>query len=696
MDILKNEQAYHQKTLNVIDKNLKKEEAFLQYLRTDSRKHNKEMIQEVSSDYSDPQVRAELSQYLQSYQQNETNLKNSSNKVDKLIRMRVKPYFGRLDFKEDGYDLESLYIGIAHLFDDETLDIVVYDWRSPIASLYYENKYGRLSYESPQGQVFGDVTLKRQFYYNHNEIEAYFDLKENVVDTQLLEVLSSKGDQKLHSVVETIQERQNEIIRTDDIDLLFVKGVPGSGKSIIAMHRLAYLMYHSQKKYDSSNMLIVSPNEYFKEYIDEVLPELGEKSVSQKTFEDFLVETLGDHVETYGHHMDRVMKKKISHFKNTENYYILLETWFRYYLSHVHQYEDLYYHNQMIVSRQVIKSWYLRHFKKIPLSVGVNQFKDKCFSHQNHMKHELQPKIKDIVLKLNNYPLRKEEAIQRKLTLYNRAFKSKLKSALHLRARSIYEKMFENKELLRSLVSFDIPNDFFTRNNLYEDQHGILLYKSWIHPIKDYKHFKYIVIDESQDYNPVQLRILKSLFPQSHFTILGDMNQTLHHFKQKHYEKQLEEIFNPKNVKHLSLKTCYRSTTSITEFAGQFIEDEVTTFSREGSKPQVITSNNVIKDIQNALDNFSHHSTTAIIVHTSDEARKLSRQLKDVYAMTGYDQTLHHKRIILPVYYAKGLEFDAVIYINKLKKHPLHNQFAYTAATRAKHDLIFIEDKQSS
>ncbi|MCH4886731.1 hypothetical protein EZV73_04085 [Acidaminobacter sp. JC074] len=691
MDILKLEQDYHQKTLTVIDKSLNKEEAFLSYLRHDARSYNKEMMEEVSTDYSDPQVRAELSQYLQSFQQKETSLKNSSNKVEKLIRMKDKPYFGRLDFKEDGYDTESLYIGISHLFDDETLDIVVYDWRSPIAGLYYENKYGRLSYESPQGMVYGDVSLKRQFYYDNKTIEAYFDLKENVVDTQLLEVLSSKGDQKLHSVVETIQERQNEIIRTDDIDLLFVKGVPGSGKSIIAMHRLAYLMYHGQKKYTSSNMLIVSPNEYFKEYIDEVLPELGEKSVSQKTFEDFLVECVGDHVETYSHHMDRVMRNKISHFKNTENYYVLLETWFRYYLTHIHEYEDIYYHNDTIVTRQTIKSWYLRHFMKTPLSVGINQLKDKSYSHQSYMQKHVKGKVKDIVLKLNNYPLHKEEAIQRKMTLYNRAFKSRLNKSLNLKARNIYEKMFENKQVLRSLVDFEIPDDFFIRNNNYEDQHGILLYKTWIHPVNDYKHFKYVVIDESQDYNPVQLRVIKALFPGSHFTILGDMNQTLHHHKEKHYEMQLERIFDPSHVKHLSLQTCYRSTTSITDFAGQFIEDEVKAFSRQGSQPEFIESKNLIRDLQAALDRLDHHATTAIIVHTSSEARKLSRKLKDVYAMTGYDKSLHHKRIILPVYFAKGLEFDAVIYLNKKKDHPLHKQFAYTAATRAKHDLVFIE-----
>ncbi len=684
------ERAYHNNTLEVIDTHLVKENDFLAYLRKDARQHNKEMFEETSHDYSDVSTQVELSQYLQSFSRNEMNLKASTSKVEKLIKMREKPYFGRLDFTEDGYDTEKLYIGISHLFDNETLDIMVYDWRSPIASLYYDNKYGRLSYESPSGTVFGDVSLKRQFLFDNDTVEDYFDLKDNVIDTQLLEVLSGQGEQKLHSVVETIQEKQNAIIRTADIDLLFVKGVPGSGKSIIAMHRVAYLMYHGQKTYNSKNMLIISPNQFFKQYIDEVLPELGEQSVDQRTYEDLMIEIIGDHIETYAQHMDRVVRQRISQFKNTKSYFILLEKWFKYYLETLHPYEDIYYNNQTIVKREHIKNWYLRHLGKTPLNVGADQFRAKSYSSQEYLQREVKEKLREVTMKLGNHPLHTGKVVNRKMQVYNRMFKSHLKSSLKLTPRRIYEKMFEHKDILRSLVDFDIPDDFFNRNNLYEDFHGIMLFHSWIHPINDYKHFKYIVIDESQDYNYVQLHLLKHVFSKGHFTILGDMNQTLHHEKQSEYHKDLEKIFKPKEMKMIELETCYRSTRHITEYASQYINTEVKAFSREGQAPKLITTEKPTYETQKQIKEMADLATIAVIVHTSSEANKLSKKL-NVPAITGYHTTLNHPVVVLPIYYAKGLEFDGVIYINNQKHHPLHQQFAYTASTRAKHKLTIIE-----
>lgn len=686
------EQAYLNQAINIIDAHLEKETSFLDYLRTDARKHNKEMIEETSTDYSDPIVRAELSQYLQSFRRNEENLKNSANKVRKLLVMKNKPYFGRLDFTEDGLSKEKLYIGVGHLFDHKTLNIVIYDWRSPIASLYYENKYGALTYESPEGPVHGEVSLKRQFLFKDHKVINYFDLKENVVDHQLLEILSSEGKQSLHSVVETIQEKQNNIIRSEDIDLLFVKGVPGSGKSIIALHRLAYLMYHGQKKYNSANMLVLSPNEYFKDYIDDVLPELGEKSVTQKTFEDFLVETFGQRIEEYGHHLDRIMRQKTSAFKQSEAFYQLLEVWFDYYLNKLHPYTDLYYNHEVIVKRDTIKNWFIRHQRKSPLKIGSDQFKSKCYSVQEFSQKTVQEKIKNIVLSLNNYPLHPEEAVDRKLLLYNRRFKHLLNTTLNINPREVYEKMFEDKARLRSLVDFHIPDDFFVRKDRYEDHHGIMLYHYWVFGLQSYKHYKYVVVDESQDYNPVQLRILRGMFPKSHFTILGDMNQTLHHYKNSNYHAQLKDIFNPKKMKTIELDTCYRSTESITAFANRYITDEVKAFSRKGKSPEIIKTSRPYEAIK---DLITSDQSIAIIVHTTAEAKKLEKTFDQVQAVTGHNDTIKHPIIAIPIYFAKGLEFDRVIFINNKKNHPLHKQLAYTAATRAKHELYFIEKEQS-
>ena len=693
---LREEQCFLDETLKVINNQLEKENEFLTSFREEARKHNKEMLEETSHDYNDINVRGELSQYLQSYHRNEARLKASIEKVEKLSLMLEKPYFSRLDFTEDGYDTERLYIGVSNLFDKETLDVIVYDWRSPIAGLHYENKYGQLSYESPEGKVNGVVTLKRQFLFDQDRIESYHDLKDNAIDSQLLEVLSSTGSEKLHSVVETIQHKQNDIIRTDDIDLLFVKGVPGSGKSIIAMHRLAYLMYHGQKKYNSQNMLIISPNQFFKQYIDEVLPELGEEAISQKTYEDLLLETFGDEIETYASHMDRVMEKCISSFKNSKEYFVLLEKWFGYYLKNLHPYQDIYYNNNTLVKKDVIKNWYLRHQGKTSLSIGADKFRTIAHSEQDYLQCTVKEKLEDITEQLGNHKLHATEAVEKKLRRYNIRLNQQLEKSLKLNPKAVYFKMFENRELLRSLVDFDIPDDFFKSSNQYEDFHGIFLYHSWINSIQDYKQYKYIVIDESQDYNYVQLYLMKRLFKNANFTILGDMNQTLHHTKLATYHHDLERIFKPTQMKMIELETCYRSTSSITKFANQFINTKVQAFSRPGDAPKSTesTSSRLEHDVAAAIKELSDLESIAIIVHTSQEAKRLHKKLRQTFEisyMTEYNPKLNHDLVILPIYYAKGLEYDGVIYVSNQQTHHLYEQFAYTAATRAKHQLRFIE-----
>lgn len=677
---MEKEQVYFEKTQGVIRENIIKEEEFLSYLRRDARKHNQEMIAETSQDYNDPQVRVELSQYLQSYQMNEIKLVKSKQKVEKLLTMHQKPYFGRLDFTEDGYKTEKLYFGLGHLFNPDTMDIMIYDWRSPIASLYYDNKFGPVSYQAPEGQINGQVSLKRQYLIENEKLVDFYELEENAPDEQLLSVLSSKANAHLKNIVETIQAKQNSIIRMKDLEMLFVRGVPGSGKSIIAMHRLAYLMYHS-KQYTSQNIMILSPNMFFKDYLDHVLPELGEKSVEQTTYEDVLLHHFPQS-EDFSAFMSRLMTHRTTAFQQTENYYSLIRAWFRYYLKNLHPYEDIYYHNHVLIPKEKIKSWYLNQFDKQALKVSSDKIRTKVLSQVEDLEKDLQNAIKEIVLQLNNYPLHSKSACQRKLKRYKARFKQKMNEILVLDPIRIYQAMFRHKDRLQSLVDFKIPKTFFYKQNGFDDFHGILLYKTWIQNISDFKHYKYLVIDESQDYNPVQYRIIKKLFYNAHFTILGDMNQTLHHHKAEAFYKQLKDIFQPKTATEISLDTCYRSTEYITDFANQYIENQVKSFNRQG-KP-------VILDRIENLKDYIYEGQLAIIVHTEKEAKRLSKELK-IPCLTNLLSKLNEKHLIIPIYYAKGLEFDRVIYLDNNKTHRLHNQLIYTAATRAKHELIVLE-----
>lgn len=675
------EKKYFKKTQDMINKTIQKEEDFLNYLRKDARQHNKEMIAETSQDYSDPQVRVELSQYLQSYQMNEIKLLKSKAKVEKLLTMYKKPYFGRLDFTEEGYDTETLYFGTGHLFNTDTMEILIYDWRSPIASLYYDNKFGQVSYQAPEGMISGDVSLKRQYLIEDGQLIDYYELEENAPDEQLLTVLSSKANSHLKNIVETIQAKQNSIIRMKDLDLLFVRGVPGSGKSIIAMHRLAYLMYQG-KQYNNQNIMILSPNLFFKDYLDHVLPELGEKSVQQTTYEDILLNEFPQS-EAYKDYMSRLVNKRSTHFQQTEAFYILIKAWFRYYLKHIHHYEDIYYHNHMLISKDKIKSWFLNNYDKQALKVSSDKLRSRAYSDIEYLSKDVQSSLEEIVLKLKNYPLHSKSAVKRKLKSYNSQFKKRMNKILHLDPIHIYQSMFKNKQIVKGLVPFNIPKSFFFKQNGFDDYHGILLYKTWITNISDFKHYKYLVIDEAQDYNPIQYRLIKKLFYNAHFTILGDMNQTLHHKKESDFYKQLLDIFQPKASTQITLDTCYRSTDYITKYANQFIKDQVESFNRQG-EPVVI-------DCLSNLKEYIYDGQLAIIVHSEKEAKQLSKSL-GIPSLSNQLSKLNEKQLIIPIYYAKGLEFDRVIYINNKLNHPLHKQWIYTAATRAKHELIVLNE----
>ena len=223
----------------------------------------------------------------------------------KLLKIEYSPYFGRVDFTENGCDLRKVYIGLTNVEKD--LDYIVYDWRSPIASLFYDYGIGKAKYEAPEGEIKGDISLRRQYKIENNKLVRVFDNDLNVVDECLQEVLSEKSSDKMKNIVNTIQEEQNEIIRNTKNKHLIVQGIAGSGKTSVALHRIAFLLYKI-KNLRSSNVLIFSPNNVFSEYISDVLPELGEENTGETTFHDFAinyikefksVETFTDFIEKY-------------------------------------------------------------------------------------------------------------------------------------------------------------------------------------------------------------------------------------------------------------------------------------------------------------------------------------------------------------------------------------------------------------
>ncbi len=692
--------VYEQEKLNLVLNYLEKKLNHVRFESNGTRKRsvvlNKEMYEGASNDFGDIDVRAEMSQHLSTYSNNQKILAANNKKFNQLTRMIEKPYFGRIDFNENhSTEKEKLYIGIGNVFDDDTLEILIYDWRAPISNVYYEDKYGTVSYNSPDGLITGDISLKRQFNISKGEILDYYDSSNSAADPLLIKILSSKSNSKMTQIAETIQLKQNEIIRAKDYDLLFVQGVPGSGKSIIAMHRIAYLMYHSIKTYSHSNILILSPNDIFSQYIENVLPELGEEAVKQLTYK----EIFPNNISIKNSILLTEKELELKEFKGSKNFYNVLKKWFKYYLSNIHEYSDVYYNNVVISSRHEIKNKIINNFSNKTINVICEKIRLRAYSKINESKKTLLEKAKKATIIHMNHPL-SSEAYSR-LLAYKRFKTAKvaLDNNLDICPYKIYDSLKKNEQILKTLFnSIDIPENLFFNDDI-NDIYAINLISTWIKSNNALSKFKHVVVDESQDYNYLQYSTFKLLFKNAKFTILGDLNQSIYNKANSNLLTNINEIFSPNTSKVIELNQCYRSTREITTYANQFINKQTKAVERNGE--QIITRefeskkdiiNNTITDIKKYL--HSKLQSIACIVHTSEEATDLYNKLKlhfDISIIEDDSKLTLSGIFIVPIHLAKGLEFDGVIYLQSKANKSLINQLAYVASTRAMHKLSVIK-----
>lgn len=670
----------------------------MEKLKNQNKRHqesNQEMLN-ISKDYSSDDVRAELSQSLQVFQQESANSSRLNHKINILSTLVKQPYFGRFDVKENN---ESFYIGLAHFMDPETLDLLVYDWRAPVSSLFYEQDYGKKTYITPDGEESLMLILKRHFYSHENGLTHYYDMDATPADTFLIEVLSETSQKHLNPIVQSIQKQQNKIIRSQEVDLLNVQGVPGSGKSIIALHRMAYLLYHSKGSYDHNNMVILSPNDDFKKYIENVLPALGEKMNLQYTMTDLLEKSLGTLAESSDEHLEAVMakKRKVMIFKNSKNHYLLLKRWLKYYIGHLHTFEDFYFDNQLVLSQAEIKESLLKNIDIKPLGVVLNRYKDKL---QSLVDYPMKIKFEALEDQVSKHNLEPEDAILR-LKRLKRHFYKKLNrynmNVLTLDDQKIYRALYEHKSLVMSLgKDLNIPEEFFVRSNQYDDYYSQMCLKLWLNEERSYKHIKYLLVDEAQDYDYIPYQILKTLFYNAKVTLVGDVDQSLLK-KENHFFEMTEEVFKPETKENITLETCYRSTENIVLLAKTYMASTMKHVGRKGEPTLVIkTKMSSLKDqLKSCLASHQKKSEEALVVVTSSKemADILESYLEDTYKVTRHanESLIENDVLILPIYQVKGFEFDRVLYVrNPLNGH-IQRHVDYTAVTRAKHEITILD-----
>ena len=649
----------------------------------------------------------ELSQYINPVTDKIIDYEEEEHKILLLEKMIKSPYFARIDFKFDDEDeFEKIYIGRSSLRKNSYQEMYVYDWRSPIASVFYRFMTGEAFYDAPCGRVTGELNLKRQYEIKNGILEYFFDSDVQIVDEFLRQLLSQNTTAKMKAIVETIQHEQDVVIRDMENDLLMVQGVAGSGKTSIALHRAAYLMYQGlQTKLSANNIMIISPNSIFEQYISNVLPELGEDTVISSVFEDILSELLnGRKIQSRNDFLENLIVnskyKEISRnsieFKTSSFFREILDQFLIDIPRQWIEFEDVYYEGKCVVSRQILKDKILGR-TETPLGIKLEQLEDY---------------ILEQIFGTGKGRGHKEE---------KNLIKQEIQKFIKIDIVELYKILFSNEAYFYSLLQNSNPSQNikniwkYTKENLeadslyYDDAIAIAYLYLKIYGTNKYKNIKQVVIDEAQDYYPLQYEIFNLLFSNAKFTILGDMKQTLAKKEDISFYEQIQKILNKKKSSLIMLDKSFRCTNEILNFSLKFIEksSQIKSFNRNGDSPKVYIADNseifideIVKEIK--LCQEKGFQSICLICKTEKNSIYLFNKIKhklDIQLIKNGSVSDLQGVFILPVYMSKGLEFDTVL-ICDADSQNYHDEddknLLYVACTRALHKLsLFCENEVS-
>ena len=630
--------------------------------------------------------------------------KMHAKKIDKLrtLERQIKsPYFARIDFKEAGQESESFYIGLSSVEDKDDFDFYVFDWRSPLANMFYDFEVGPAYYKAPCGKIEGEIEFSRQFNIRNSQIVFMHDSGSSLCDEALNTMLDRNATDKMKNIVATIQKEQNDIIRNDNSKILFIQGAAGSGKTSIALHRAAYLLYKHRKELKADNILIFSPNEVFAEYISDVLPELGENNMLQTTFElyskkylpkDYLFESKTEHLDyLYSGDKNSEVRKYAMEYKNSIRFMEILENFSQDLAEKIIRIKPIIIDGNEMISAKSMRKTFIDRFGNIPLLNRLDAVKQSVFSQietkylnqssgdykfdnvddkesfYNYCREEISNQVDNMIMTLN--PVDIYKILWREIEKYTA------------------EDLKEIKELtLMHLMNREVK---------YEDITPILYIRSAMEGFRNYKNIKHVLIDEAQDYSPLFYQLMKKSFNGASFTIMGDLNQRIDEHSNVKNREGITEVFE--DIKVEVLAKSYRSTADITNFSKELLHthEPIEAVSRTGDKPRIhVSPEHVIDEIVKTVNGMKdkEFKSIAIICKTKSMAGRIYDEMKErVEGLNLIDSENSEFKIGLNVissYLAKGLEFDGVIVADGegyLRESNM-NLF-YTVCTRALHQL---------
>lgn len=683
--------------LEVIKKILNKE--ILNYI--EKRKYISEYIVEYRKKFIE-EYRDDEDKVIDYFDHESYVMQEAFKTIDKRLKeytiLKESPYFGKVTFSEGDKGVEDLYIGRYGLTPEDIYEPIIADWRAPIAALFYKGMLGEVKYSTPDGDIHANLVSRRQLIVKKGELKGMFDSAIDVKDEILQMVLTSNSGEKLKDIVMTIQAEQDEIIRAPKEKVVVVNGVAGSGKTTIALHRVSFLLYNFRKQF-GDKVLILGPNDIFIDYIAEVLPSLGEKGINQMTFESFAIEEIGlqEKIKSFNEYIEEAMQgneKALEEYKykSSSKFTALLDEEIEGINNSYFNIQKLKLFDKEIVPLIEIEDLFTKYYSYMPLFRRSEKIKrvltSKIKDSRDELVRELNVKIK---AKLKN--LSDEDAEIEKVNL---------EYIKRTKIREIVRGVINARKELDSWINHEEIVSIYKRITKteclgYMDLGGILYLMVKLDGKKCSKEIKHIVIDEAQDYNLTQFKLIKELTGCTSYTIVGDVNQRLIETNEEPAMLHLDEVFQG-SVNKYSLYKSYRSTQQIMEYACKFLaEDKIVPLVREGEPVlEEVTSSieDTIETIISVISDYEEEGieSIAIITKNKESLKKISGLLKEKIKILTFDRDdILYKggKVLLPAYYAKGLEFDGVILLDDFDDNA--KLVKYIMCTRALHRLTVIK-----
>lgn len=639
----------------------------------------------------------------------------TAEQVKRLEKLEDSPHFGRIDFREDGTtESDSIYIGRHSLRGDDD-EFLVYDWRAPISSLYYDHVPGPAFYSFREKRFDGDMSLKRQFVIEHGRIESMFDADEAVGDSLLRQMLGKQASTQMQSIVATIQREQNEAVRDLNSRVLVVQGVAGSGKTSVALQRIAYLLYHFRGMIDTENIFLFSPNPMFSSYIEQVLPDLGEDNLQQTTYQAYMEHRIGQQftLQTGYESLESMLLETnddvVNHrlamiaYKGSEAYRGTIDEYVERMRVQGLKFKSIRLKGNVVIAHGEIEAvfcetdpswsipnrlaslgkWLLNRLKEVALAereslwveeeielldkedylrafqrlrrkkqVGKTSFDDADKEREGLMDYVIARALRPVRRSIERgrfvdfggmYAALQEEVVEVALLEVCGLSADDSKSAV--------------EQVVAALRRRELP---------VEDVTPFLYFMESIEGMRRNLTIRHIVLDEVQDYTPLQLAYLKRLFPRSRFTVLGDPNQLIHLHSLRSIDlgDLMSSVFGSDGLKTLNLFTSYRSTAEIVQFSRPILgaDTRIDAFIRHGERPRLVRNSDaadlhaaIVDEVQSLQ--ASGIRTIAIVTKTLAESHVAASALAehmDLQAITPDTVRYHPGVLVIPSYLAKG------------------------------------------